>query len=159
MSLKCLLSSRGYSPSCACVICQGQTHALKKCKPLRANSCETNLVLSFLRTPIHHRYAFPTSSAHLLPSMRTGRSTIWTLLAAWQAVRGASPVIITSWWLASLSMRRAGSLSGFSGHCSTAKPAKLRPDSASSRVVSRSWAAVKSPGSRLCAKAMTLHLR
>lgn len=83
---------------------------------------------------------------------------MWTLLAAWQAVRGASPVIITSWWLDSFSMRRAGSLSGFRGHCSTAKPAKRRPDSASSRVRSRIWAAVSSLDSLLIARAITLQM-
>ena len=44
--------------------------------------------------------------------MRTGRSTMWTCAAAWHAVSGASPVIITSWWLAAASSASAGSLSG-----------------------------------------------
>lgn len=40
-----------------------------------------------------------------------------TWLAAKQAVRGASPVIMTSWWLESYSALSAGALSSLRGHC------------------------------------------
>jgi len=40
-----------------------------------------------------------------------------TLLAAKHAVRGASPVIMTSWWLELRSCASAGSDSSFRGHC------------------------------------------
>jgi hypothetical protein len=47
--------------------------------------------------------------------MSTGRSTMWRRPAAWHAVSGASPVIMTSWWLLSASSRSAGSLSAAQG--------------------------------------------
>jgi len=47
--------------------------------------------------------------------MSTGRSTMCTCAAAWQAVSGASPVIMTSMWLDAASSASAGSLSGCAG--------------------------------------------
>lgn len=70
------------------------------------------------RRPTSH----PPLLAHLL-RMRAGRVTMCTCAAVWQAVRGASPVIMTSWWRDSRSMRSAGSESSFSGERKTAKPA------------------------------------
>ena len=115
--------------------------------------------------------------------MSTGRSTMWTRAATWQAVRGASPVIMTRRWLEccfggaetqgqgrvsrrrrrveeqlqleppsdatgiravgagyTLSMARAGSLSGFTGHMKTAKPTNWSCDSAFSlKRKGRTW--------------------
>ena len=76
--------------------------------------------------------------------------------AVWQAVRGASPVIMTSWWLDSFRMRRAGSLSGFRGQWKTAKPPNSSPLSMSSRLMLRSSVAAVLAGSRLDASAITL---
>ena len=77
-----------------------------------------HMLLAGMRTALLNKQM----AAHLWTRMSTGLSTMDTLLAAWQAVRGWSPVIITSWWLLSLSISRVGADSGLRGHCSTAKP-------------------------------------
>jgi hypothetical protein len=61
----------------------------------------------------------PSTGPNPQPKLRNSTPGVAcnTLLAAKHAVRGASPVIMTSWWLDARSSLSAGSDSGFSGHC------------------------------------------
>lgn len=61
-------------------------------------------------------HALQAAAAHLCCSTSTGRVTMCTWLAACTAVSGASPVIITSMWLAAASAASEGSESTLRGH-------------------------------------------
>ena len=69
----------------------------------------------------------------LCPRISTCLSTMCVCLATWQAVSGASPVIITSCRAASLRCRSAGSEPSLSGVANTANPAKRSRLSMSAR--------------------------
>ena len=62
-------------------------------------------------SPQHSIAGRMSAATHRWLAMSTGRSTMWRRPAAWHAVSGASPVIMTSWWLLSASSCSAGSLS------------------------------------------------